>query len=167
MPDLPLQFEDEGGEEDDDDVQPKIEAVIPPPNPVPPPLPAPNPLPPPPPQAEPRKLRDRGGVSLNVNQLMRQQMGWSNPVPSDDPPHEPHPIDDDSPLTPLASDDEDIEAEAAQAQAAAHACRAGLDYVYSGQFDNYLNHDEALEYAFNTSERASKASSSSYAATVG
>ncbi|KAJ7017553.1 hypothetical protein C8F04DRAFT_1200332 [Mycena alexandri] len=146
MPALDEELLDEGDEDSDHPpTSPSSDAAAhPPPNPTPPPSPPPQDLPPPPPN-EPRNFY--GDKWAGQNPPLRKI-------------RHPHPIDDPSELTPpppdLDLDDDDIDvADSAQ------AFRVALDYVYSGQQDDYLAHDEALEYAYNTSERVHKASASS------
>jgi hypothetical protein len=162
MPTAPdsSEFSDDGG---DDDVPPPISMQPPPAPPAPPHLPphpimpsrSPSPSPPPhepPPSPPHRQLRERGGGSLNVNQLMRQQMGWS----SVKAPEPPSPTVSSPLATPSDSDHENDHDEFV-----AQAFHAGIDFVYSGQYDDYLTIEEALEYAYDTSEHVLKASSSS------
>ncbi|KAJ7478832.1 hypothetical protein B0H11DRAFT_2233972 [Mycena galericulata] len=170
MPNCPSQLSNDGGEGEDDNppastsTLPSAHSPIEPPNPT---LPASPPVhndPPlsPPPLATnaPRKLRDRGGGSLNVNQLMRKQMEWSIPKAADHAPLLTHPIDNRSEVTPPPDSDQEPDDDDGM-QDAAKACRAGLDFVYTGQYDDYLSHEEALQYAFDTSEHALKVLSSS------
>lgn len=172
------QLSDEGDDDDDDNPPLPSTAVpispppsrppSPPPPPCPPQAPPPPPSPPPhrpspPPPSEPRKLRERAGGpgSLNVDRLMREQMHWSsNPTRNDALWMEPR-----APSTPLStppsSDSEDDMIDNDPLEAAAHAFQTGIEYVYDGQYDDYLSYDEALEYAFATAEHAFKVSASS------
>jgi hypothetical protein len=165
VPECPPQLSDDGGESEDDNPsasadtpQTSLEPPTPPVSPPPhdnPPVPSPLPL-----LDEPRKLRDRRGGSLNVNHLMRKQMQWSEPKATDQELRTPQTADDPSEFT-SSTDSHQEPDDDGGIQDAARACRAGLDFVYTGQYDDYLSHEEALQYAFDTSEHASKASSSS------